>query len=620
MSDYESIHGTRVKYLTSDPTLDSSVEGQVWYNSTSGTNKTLVQIKAFSSGGNLSTGRRASGAMGTQSAGAIAGGQAAPAYVNNTEEYSGFTWGSGGNINTTRAFVNNGTVGTQTAGLIFGGEPNPPQTDLANTEEYDGSSWSESGDLNTARRDLGGCGIQTAALAFGGTSSPTAVTELYDGSSWTTSPGTLNTGRASSVGAGTQTAALAIGGPSTVVESWDGSSWTNGPSLNFQLDGGAGASGTSTDTLTFGGRTPPGTTLVDSSEQYDGNTWVTTPDMSTARRELMGIGTAQLGVACGGFTPPSFSAATEEYNSNINAFTSAAFSSGGVLSTSRAQFGSAKHGTQNAGLAFGGFNWPNTNRSETEEYGGSSWTSGGALPGGQRQMGGTGTQTAALGYGGLPGIPNTTTLEYDGSSWTSGGALPSGMSFAVNSAAGTQTAALRAGSGPGGATATTLEYDGSSWTSANDMSVARTSSTFDGAQTAAIITAGEAPGAPDATGNVTRLTEEYDGTNWSSGTSSLFFLSAQAVSGGAAAQTALMTTGGDGPNVTNNTGATQEYDGTAFTNTANLGSPRRQLNGGGTQTAGLVFGGTEASTTALTATEEYTGSTSTVTASTLTTS
>jgi hypothetical protein len=234
-------------------------------------------------------------------------------------------------------------------------------------------------------------------------------------------------------------------------------------------------------------------------------------------------------------------------------------------------------------------------------------------------MGGTGTQTAALGYGGTPGFPNTTTLEYNGSSWTSVNAIPSGGNFMVNSAAGTQTAALRAGSGTAAST-TTLEYDGTNWTSANAMSVARTSAAFDGAQTAAIITSGEAPAAPDATGSVTRLTEEYDGTNWSSGTSSLFFLSAQAVSGGAAAQTALMTTGGDGPNVTNNTGATQEYDGTAFTNTANLASPRRQLNGGGTQTAGLVFGGTEASTTALTATEEYTGSTSTVTASTLTSS
>jgi hypothetical protein len=38
------------------------------------------------------------------------------------------------------------------------------------TEEYDGTSWTTSpnGSLNTARGFLGGCGIQTAALAFGG--------------------------------------------------------------------------------------------------------------------------------------------------------------------------------------------------------------------------------------------------------------------------------------------------------------------------------------------------------------------------------------------------------------------------------------------------------------------
>jgi hypothetical protein len=57
MSEYSGIRGTRVKYLASDPTLNTSTEGQVWYNSTSGTLKSLVQIKATSSGGNMSTAR-----------------------------------------------------------------------------------------------------------------------------------------------------------------------------------------------------------------------------------------------------------------------------------------------------------------------------------------------------------------------------------------------------------------------------------------------------------------------------------------------------------------------------------------------------------------------------------
>ena len=53
-------------------------------------------------------------------------------------------WSSGANLNTARNDLDGS--GTLTAGLAFGGNPNK-----AITEEYDGSSWTESGDLNTAR-------------------------------------------------------------------------------------------------------------------------------------------------------------------------------------------------------------------------------------------------------------------------------------------------------------------------------------------------------------------------------------------------------------------------------------------------------------------------------------
>jgi hypothetical protein len=44
--------------------------------------------------------------------------------------------------------------------------------------------------------NLAGCGTQTAALAFGGYVPPvTGATEEYDGTSWTTNPGSLNTAR-----------------------------------------------------------------------------------------------------------------------------------------------------------------------------------------------------------------------------------------------------------------------------------------------------------------------------------------------------------------------------------------------------------------------------------------
>jgi hypothetical protein len=83
-----------------------------------------------------------------------------------------------------------------------------------------------------SKKNLAGCGTQTAGLAFGGYTGTvrTGATEEYDGTSWTTSPTGLNTARNSLAGAGTQTAGLAFGGnlpPVTgATEEYNGTSWT----------------------------------------------------------------------------------------------------------------------------------------------------------------------------------------------------------------------------------------------------------------------------------------------------------------------------------------------------------------------------------------------------------
>ena len=43
----------------------------------------------------------------------------------------------------------------------------------------------------------------------------------------------------------------------------------------------------------------------------------TAPSLATARRELGGAGTSQAALAIGGYTPPTFSAATEEFTGEI---------------------------------------------------------------------------------------------------------------------------------------------------------------------------------------------------------------------------------------------------------------------------------------------------------------
>ena len=69
MTTYNELAGFRVNYLSTDPTLNSGNEGQVWYNSTSGQLKSLVQIKAWAAGGNLGTARYQLAGAGTQTVG-----------------------------------------------------------------------------------------------------------------------------------------------------------------------------------------------------------------------------------------------------------------------------------------------------------------------------------------------------------------------------------------------------------------------------------------------------------------------------------------------------------------------------------------------------------------------
>ena len=71
-----------------------------------------------------------------------------------------------------------GIAGDKSAMLIFGGGPG--QT--AVTESYNGSTWTEVNDLNTARDQIRGCGTQTAALGVAGNVHPVlqALTEKME--------------------------------------------------------------------------------------------------------------------------------------------------------------------------------------------------------------------------------------------------------------------------------------------------------------------------------------------------------------------------------------------------------------------------------------------------------
>ena len=76
---------------------------------------------------------------------------------------------------------------------------------------------------------------------------------------------------------------------------------------------------------------------------------------------------------------------------------------------------------------------------------------------------GSGTATAALGFGGRPpGSAGSLTETWDGSSWTEVNDLNNARTY--GGSAGTQTAAIAMGGDDGSARAYTEVWDGTSWT------------------------------------------------------------------------------------------------------------------------------------------------------------
>ena len=258
-----------------------------------------------------------------------------------------------------------------------------------------------------------------------------------------------------------------------------------------------------------------------------------------------------------------------------------------------------------------------------------TWSSGGNLATSKDSLAGAGTQTAGLAFGGrsIPaGEFNAKSLyetdEYDGSAWTSGGNM--GTAREVLAGCGTQTAGLGFGGyawvgfdyeyGPG-ETAVTEEYDGSAWTSGGNLGTARYDLAGAGTQTAGLAVGGFEG---FTTNYYSRSSEEYDGSTWTAGGNLIANANSvdpgdPEISGGISrlscvgTQTAALGFGGYDSLFSIN--LTQEYDGSTWTAGGNMVEAAERRSGAGTQTAGLGFGGYDRDTgVTKNTTEQYDGS------------
>ena len=498
-------------------------------------------------------------------------------------------WHSGGDLVLARRGVTG--AGTQTAGLASGGGTPDPATTA--TEEYNGTGWLIGGDLNTGATFAAAAGTQTAGLKFGGATPQNveyAQTEEYDGSSWTES-GDLSQARQALGGCGTQTAALAFGGseyvPSTnhfdVTEEYNGSSWTSGGAMNSARRHMASA-GTQTAALSAGGNEP----TVSLTEEYNGTSWSESGDLSTARVGLAGAGIQTASLAFGGSTSGSSAdrtTATEGYDGT-------SWSSRPSLGTARRLGGGA--GLNTAAIYHGGYS--TTDLSLTEEFSvsltattGAAFASGGNTVNSRRNAGCMGTQTAGLYAGGFGPPYLNYSEEYNGTSWTEGNNTTIARECST-SGFGTQTAGAIAGGGApdnitspyGGYSNSTDEYNGTSWSEGGDMNSHRLGMATCGTQTAGFGAGGyQGANHPESPPSNTAKCEQYDGTSW---TEVADLNTARSSMGHFGTQTASIACRGS-------SNPTESWDGSSWTNIS--ASPivfNGGNHGGGTQTAGITYG------------------------------
>ena len=617
MSTYRKIHGRSIQAVTTDPT-ESVAEGQVWYNTSSDTFKSIVAGEAWSTGGSLATGRYSSGSLGTQTAGVqIAG--SSPTNVSNVEHYNGTGWSEETNYPSAGQTISG--AGTQTAGIAYGGST-PSQT--ANAFDYNGTAWTAANSLPYAANNIASCGLAKTsvigAVGRDGSSgnSGTNKTVTFDGTNFANGPN-INTTRMfnNSSGAGTGTAALIVGGfidPSpnamTNCEEYNGVAWTATGALNVAT-GFASAFGIQTNAVaqTNGSN-------YTATEGYNGSTWTTLPSMSVSSPGgLYGSAAGSTGDA--GWVSsmsPAYNA-TEEFNRSANIITGAAWASGGDYPTSVGIPSASSTGTQTAQLAAGGYVGGAPGRTNvTGEYNGTSWSTGGAVPALVDSIGLGGTQTAAISAGEFRNDPTNTydtSRDYDGSSWTTNNSLPA-PAFDV-SVFGTQTACI----GSGGVDTApypgrfgldrTLSWDGTNWTSLSapsNQNTARFLNARAGVQTAAMISGGnDVSNYPGGAPKISTV-ENWDGSSWTAGTS---MNTARSNTAGGGIQTLAYVAGG---NTGSNTTQTELWDGSSWATSANLSTGGEGTGGTGTTpSAGIMFGRRP---TAGAATEEFTGETTAV--------
>ena len=512
----------------------------------------------YTVGGALITGRFAGGSAGSQNAGLYAGGCDAPSSLTScNEHYNGTSWSAGGALTKTVMAWGN-CNGTQNAALIVDGSHNTPTSPGQCSFEYDGTSWTKGGVLNMEgnRSHFAYSGVQNSALVIGGIApaSPNdaaGTVEEYDGTVWTLGT-TLPLGFSSNArgikggylaaAGGSTNSALAVGGNQHINQcygilaaEYDGTTWTYRQRLGSGLTYGAGA-GRSLDRAFFTG----GSSTYNKTGEFSGLKFPTSdpnvasqsinyiPTVSTGSFGTLNVKESFIGDGknLDNILPDTSCKLVYNVNQIIEDVTGSfahgfeftgnlgykpgTWTSGPntIVNHSRDVGGS---GTATAALLAGGTHGNATSASyETEEWDGSAWSQSTRMIASRRCHGMLGSQNSSMVFGGeanssfLTGhvqtFPTCSVEFYNGSTWSAGPNLPGNFGNGQDGVGCTHDEALLICANR------SYTFDGTSFTEVDRLHHQFTLSATVGNQNDAIRGGGNP---------AVNLSETWDGTTWS---------------------------------------------------------------------------------------------------------
>jgi len=531
-----------------------------------------------------------------------------------------YTWttNSTWNVNIARYSAASGGAGTINAALFYTGVDSIGN--YATTEKFTGYSWTTTPGWNMLdqKQGVGGCGIQNAALCFGGFIAAVSKTNhMFNGNSWKVSGSLSEDARYLLTGSGIQNAAMAIGGDSggptavDTVERFDGAAWALDSYLiagRYELAG----CGTQHAALCFGGSS---TGLTKITEKYiNGVGWLITGTPNVARARLGGCGIQNSALAFDGFVSDAYSL-TEKFDG----FVWRIFGS----NCNVPRYSHSGCGSSEAALSVGGATSGPLESAVTEKFIGVIQqqislyvqSSTGAAYVLNDNLICKDTAYTILTYppatfeiGTVPQVWQTqneyTELKILGrDNLATGLVWSTDFSWNLNTASyaigcGTQAAALSFGESATGVT--TEKFDGISWTTGIywNLGTPRTWLAGCGIQSAAL-------GFGGGTGATALVTEKFDGSSWSTDADWNLIIGRNTLSG-CGIQNAALNFGGSSTGITN---ITESFDGSSWSTTGNLNTARCYSSGCGIQNAAKSLGGFDGSSVILDSIENFNGST-----------